>query len=666
MAYGIKYKSAFSSIKGQQYNVYILKKDYASAVNDMRMGGTPVSINYTSNSENKFEIIRGSECVLDIFSEYDGQFSEIMTADKNEYMVQVWLNDALHWQGYVIQDNYSEPFLAAPYLISLRATDGLGDLKLLDYAKENGTVFLQDMTFVESILSLLGLLKNGTELVTSVDLFESKIDRLSSSNEALNNLTVNPFIFLKNELSPLKCDEVLKMILELFQCYIYYKGGKYYIERINQKVKPSVTRRTYQIEFGDGEQSVNNIVSTEVIRGEIKRDSDLSFINSDQNISYVSSYNKVSVDSDTVDPKNLVVNNYFRFWDDVTVVPFSWVKSGTLAISKIEYPRSGAALKVTSKVADNAVNYSTNLLKPFKTSFTGLLTGADSLSINLGSYGNVRLMVKVTTERNTTGYLTATEGRDDDNNTIFKAEFVTTPASCKIARGTGSRTDTSNPDGTWYQTSLEAQLPSDTKSIDFAFLPSFDTDTYKEGYQIREFTPTIKVSDQARNLGDNYSIVTTKNHKETYDDFSPALGEFNSKGVMNQIMLVKETGLVESSSWYRDGNTESKALLEIGVRSIINQYRSPFRLFTGSFFGSLDVSKVYEIETLTGLFMPYRISTNLKMDLNQADFFELLPESDNATDKYTRYINYKDGDYTTRSNANAGQGGRPVRGSSRG
>jgi hypothetical protein len=660
--YGIKYKCEFSSIKGLQYKVYILKKNYNSAVTDLRMGGTPVSINYTSNSENKFEIIRGSECVLDIFSEYDGQFSEIMTADKNEYMVQVWLNDSLHWQGYVIQDNYSEPFLAAPYLISLRATDGLGDLKLLDYAKENGTVFLQDMTFAESILSILGLLKNGTELVTSVDVFEAKIDRVSASNEALNNLTVNPFIFLKNELNPLKCDEVLKMILELFQCYIFYNGGRYYIERINQKLKESVTRRTYPINF-DGEQSINNVVSTENIRGSIARDSELSFINSDHNISYVSSYNKVSVDSDTVDPKNLIVNNLFRFWDDLTNTPFNWVKSGNIDITKMDFPRSGSLMRMNSKAADSAISYSTNLIKPYRTSFTGLLTAEDSISILLASYGNVRLMVKATTSTGATWYMQSEEVTEDYTIKHI-SEFVNKPTFCKIERGTTQR----NPPvgGTWYASTVECKLPADTKSIDFAFLPSFDTEFYKQGYQVREFTPTLKASDQARSLGDNYSIVTTKNHKETYDEFNPALGEFSSKGVMNQLMVVKESGKVESGAWYRDGLTESKSLFELAVRSIINQYRKPFRLFTGSFFGSMDIGKVYTIETLDGLFMPYKISTDLKMDLNTVDFFELLPEADDATDKYVRYINYKEGSYTTRTNATANQGnGRPIRGGSR-
>lgn len=658
--YGIKYKCEFKSVKGLKYNVYILQRNYNSARIDMRMGGSPVQINYTSSSENKFEIIRGSECVLNIFSEYDSQFSEIMLADKNEFMVQVWLNDNLHWQGYVIQDNYSEPFLSAPYLISLRATDGLGDLKLLDFANASGSVFLNDMTFAESILSILALLKNGTELVTSIDVFEASIDRINASNESLNCLTVNPFIFLKNALNALKCDEVLKMILELFQCYIYYKQGKYYIERINYKVNESVTRRTYSINF-DGVQSIGNVVSSASIRGEIKKNTDLMFINGDHTISYIPSYNKVSVDCDVIDPKNLIANNLFRFWDSASLIPFNWQKVGTLNIAKVDYPRSGSALRIDSKAEDAAINFSTNMLKPVKTSFQGLLTSADSIEIKLASYGNVRLMVKANT---TSGaqYMTAS-GYTQDLTIKYDASFSTTPSTCKIARGTGDRADTSNPDGVWYSTTLTCDLPVNTQTIEFAFMPSYDTDKYTQGCIIREFTPTIKVSDESRDIGDNYSITTTKNNKETYGDFAPKLGEFAAKGVLNKILITKPTGKVDTVSWYRDGIAEQKALLEIAVRSIINQYRRPFRTFSGSFYGLFDVSKVYNIETLTGLFMPYKVSKDLIMDMNNVEFFELLPENDDSTDKYLRLSNYKDGDYTTASNL-VGRIGRPVRGTS--
>ncbi|WP_448104560.1 hypothetical protein [Pedobacter panaciterrae] len=67
---------------------------------------------------------------------------------------------------------------------------------------------------------------------------------------------------------------------------------------------------------------------------------------------------------------------------------------------------------------------------------------------------------------------------------------------------------------------------------------------------------------------------------------------------------------------------------------------------------------MYEIETLTGLHMPYKCNSDLKFDTHNVSFFELLNDADDSADKYTRYVNYKDGDYVVRSNVvNNGRNG---------
>lgn len=662
VGYRIKYKCEFTSVKGLEYKVYILQKGYGSAVYDLRMGGNPIQINYTSGSENKFEIIRGSECVLNFFSEYDGQFSEIMYADKNDFLVQVHLNDELHWQGYVIQDNYNEPFASAPYPMSLRATDGLGDLKLIDFAKDNGTVFLNNMTFVEVILNCLAHLKNGNQLVTSNDVFEARIDRNVATNEAFNQLTVNPFIFLKNELNAKKCNEVLKMILELFQCYIYYKNGKYHVERINYKLNESLTRRTYNINF-DGDQSILPIVTTEIIRAKIERGGSLSFINNDQHSTFAAAYNKVTVNSNTVDPQNLVVNNYFRFWDDNTVLPFSWNKQGTLSILKRNYIRTGDALHILSKVADNAISYSTNMLTPVKTSFQGALaqTGTDNLNIKVAHVGNIRFMVKAITP-NMSYYLTCS-GYTENQEQKYRGYYTTTANHCKFNDDGGDR----GSNDQWYVNILDIPIPAGTIDINIGIMPSFvSANGRNNDCVIREFTPTIKAGNAARSNGDQYHITSSKNVRESYDDFQPALGEFDNIGLSNQICLNTSTGRTSTNSWYRDGKAETKALLQIGVQSILNQYRTSSRLFSGTFFGQFDYGKIYEIETLTGLFMPFKATTDLKFDTHNVEFFELLDDADVASDKYLRFQNYKDGEYTVRNQITAGGEGvpRPQRGRS--
>ncbi|WP_316817278.1 hypothetical protein [Pedobacter nyackensis] len=644
VGYGIKYKCEFTSIKGLDYKIYILQKEYDSAIYDLRMGGNPIQINYTNGSENKFEIIRGSECVLNFFSEYDGQFAEIMYADKNDFLVQILLNDELHWQGYIIQDNYNEPFASAPYPMSLRATDGLGDLKLIDFAQENGSIFLNNMTFVEVIINCLSLLNNGAELVTSNDVFEARIDRNVATNEAFNSLTVNPFVFLKNELNVKKCDEVIRSILELFQCYIYYKGGKYHIERINYKINETISRRTYNINF-NGEQSILPVFSTENIRGKIERNGLLSFINNDQNSTFAAAYNKVKTESSIIPPLNLVINNYLRHWDDTANVPLYFNKLGTVDIAKVPISRSGDALWIKDRVADADISYSTNMLTPVKTSFQGgLSTGQDSLNIKVAHRGNTRFIVKVTTP--TSVHYLNSSGYTESGVVGYDAWFTTTPSNVKFSYFGAGRLPIDD-EISWEVDEVEVLLPLGTTDITFGLMPSyFLTGTDSSACYIREFTPTIKAGVAARSNGDTYQINSIKNNNETYEDFNPFFSEFNNAGLSNQILINTPTGRTYTKIWYRDGKAENKALLQIGIQSILNQYRTPFRLFSGSFFGEFDYTKVYEIETLQGLHMPYKVNSDLKFDTHRVDFFELLNDADSLSDKYKRFENFKDGEYT--------------------
>ena len=48
--------------------------------------------------------------------------------------------------------------------------------------------------------------------------------------------------------------------------------------------------------------------------------------------------------------------------------------------------------------------------------------------------------------------------------------------------------------------------------------------------------------------------------------------------------------------------------------------------------------------------MPFKCSSDLKMDLHNVEFFELLNEVDIQTDKYEKYLKYRDGEYSTISN----------------
>jgi hypothetical protein len=640
MSYGVKYKCEFKSSLNADIKVYILKEDYNSAVQDITMSGIPVRINYVGEEE-KYNIIRGSECILEFQSEYNNQFSEIMLADLYTFQVQIWKNNSMIWQGFVVQDNYTEPFQSAPYFISIRATDGLGSLKTIDFKSADSSFYLNQMTFIEVIQKCLSKLKNATQLVTSIDVFESRIDRVDTKNEALNKISVNPYLFIEDDLNTLKCDVVLTYILQIFNCYIHYSNGKYFIERVNYKYNETIIRRNYPINF-DGVLAPVASVTTENISGNIGRNTGLLLTDGDASITYQPLFNKIQIDSDVVNANAIIVNSYFRNWNASTGVPFNWVKSGTLNIAKLNNIQSGDYIQVNEKVADANLSYTSNMLTALNVNFNGYNSDA-KLSIKFASAGNARFMVKAMSA-NKTFYLECYPN-DESGEVQYTGAWKENPTYCKIERNFIATRP--GQVGAWYVTNIDdMNLPTEIRSLQFSLLPSYDTSSFSGGYRVRQFTPTISTSESTDINGTRYTVASTKLNNDTYSDLSPSMGEFANTHYVNQLLINGEY----TQEWYRDGKNEKLPLIEIAGRSILNQYRRNFQQFSGTVLGHFEFGKVYNIDGAEGKFMPYKANLDLKNDTTEVEFSELLPDVDDSTDVALKLINYADGEYLTRAN----------------
>jgi len=116
-------------------------------------------------------------------------------------------------------------------------------------------------------------------------------------------------------------------------------------------------------------------------------------------------------------------------------------------------------------------------------------------------------------------------------------------------------------------------------------------------------------------------------------------------------LINTSSGYTYTQSWYREGKTESKPLLQLAGTSILNQYREPYLQFTGSVRGAFDFGNVYNINSLGGRFMPFKATLNLKSDVSSIELFELLPESDlnESTYSFNRKPNLGNSSYNTRN-----------------
>lgn len=174
--YGVKYTTEFTGKKspyiggalGQNYRLEILYKNYTGSVQSIEVSGAPAI--YSCGDDKIFGIkgaslrlglnSTGTLSIKNFYAEEDDEIKAILTwlGDNNAPQSIVLFN------GYLVQDDYSEALVDADHEIQLSANDGLGLLKEapFDIAAGAGIFLLGDYP------TLLLQVANGNEVTVTI------------------------------------------------------------------------------------------------------------------------------------------------------------------------------------------------------------------------------------------------------------------------------------------------------------------------------------------------------------------------------------------------------------------------------------------------------------------------------------------------------------------
>lgn len=209
MAYAIKYLFKFESSNGTTREIRVLQDGYTGEVIQRPLGRAPILKKQKNGTVFGTSLEFYAECHV------DREFIEFYTSDPKAYRVDLYAGATLLWQGYITPELYSEPDIAPPYDVRVVATDGVGELKLYDYAAQ-GTVTLRAL--------LSGLLAR-TGLGTDVYLISS-LKAGSRGAGALLDMTIN-----LDYMAGKTCYETLTYILDTLHATITWWKGAWILTR---------------------------------------------------------------------------------------------------------------------------------------------------------------------------------------------------------------------------------------------------------------------------------------------------------------------------------------------------------------------------------------------------------------------------------------------------
>jgi hypothetical protein len=180
MSHVTKYICEFKDYFQKDIKILFKYKDFSGDPTSLKAIESTGEIYQPENETNIFHPIRGSEFRIDLVSETNFALTDLFVVNKRDVMVDVMINNALFWRGWLVPNQYSEAYKAAPYPVTVTARDGLGELKTYDW-EFDGYLSPTIMFF-----SLLNKLELQLDLWEAVNLYETNYMLTDPEDSPLN------------------------------------------------------------------------------------------------------------------------------------------------------------------------------------------------------------------------------------------------------------------------------------------------------------------------------------------------------------------------------------------------------------------------------------------------------------------------------------------------
>jgi len=240
MAYGNKYYLDFYDRFNNQIKVYIQQEDYVGGTTDLTGGDTPLKLHWMGEGSEKYKAIKGSACEFSVISTSDQQFLNLFTTTSREYKVIVYRDSYEIWRGFIDPDSYQEPFLYHPYESVIHASDGLGELKNVEFPTPDTTEYYNLENHLLYYIREC-LFATGHEL----DLWVTNNLNWTGATRMIDDTYLHHKCWRDDNNEFTDCYDILDKILTSIGARLYQWNGVWNIERIDYLRDGSVDINKY-------------------------------------------------------------------------------------------------------------------------------------------------------------------------------------------------------------------------------------------------------------------------------------------------------------------------------------------------------------------------------------------------------------------------------------
>jgi hypothetical protein len=233
---------------GVMFKTDILERDFAGSATEI-VGKSPFTLGLKGESGDIYNNgIIPSTGNIQLVSTIADQFADISLGDDYKYLVKRYKESTLQWQGYVLPRSYTKEIRSLPYITTLTATDGLADLKNLDFHTEQDwqfnfkTSIRGRITQLDAFRICLSKLKINQGFRIACNIFDTT--HTTTNNSPVNQTQINSNVYTEissktriidgelesvEEPSYASCHDVLTDILTEYKAIVVSWDGYWYI-----------------------------------------------------------------------------------------------------------------------------------------------------------------------------------------------------------------------------------------------------------------------------------------------------------------------------------------------------------------------------------------------------------------------------------------------------
>lgn len=239
MAFAVKYRCQFSTIKGREVRVDIEEDGYAGSIIQLTaFGSDALIIKYPNAEFDKLTGVRESFMELSVCSSSAISALDFITTSDVQLKVKVYIEDTLEWTGWLDNDQLQETFIDTITEIKLTANDGLSLLKNIQLSNTTEA----QIWGIERVREYIGYSLNKTELglqwYSFINMYPPTVGQrgVNAEFDAFYYAHLTSFTFLTGPRDFDDCFTVLSKILEAFHCTLFQARGAWYIIQLNDRI----------------------------------------------------------------------------------------------------------------------------------------------------------------------------------------------------------------------------------------------------------------------------------------------------------------------------------------------------------------------------------------------------------------------------------------------